>query len=319
MGLYDRDYGRKERTAWDRIESPRSMTITLIVINVIVFVAQLVFVADVKDPSTGQAIRDPATGDLIQCSQLSEWFSVSGESLTQPWKIWQTLTYGFLHDFKSPMHILFNMFGLFVFGRIVEQRIGPMEFLKFYLLAIVAGGFIGAITDLIGQYAMGQPPTGTIGASGAVVAVTILFACYFPHQQIFLMMVFPIKAWIAAILFVAFDLAGALGITSGGAGANTAFTVHLAGAAFAAAYFYQRWNLNWLAIESIGDLPNQMRKRATRAKLKIHDPDRKIARDAEEADRILDKIHQSGESSLTGAERKVLQRYSRRQREKRDG
>ena len=53
-------------------------------------------------------------------------------------------------------------------------------------------------------------------------------------------------------------------------------------------------------------------------KLKLHDPEKKLEREAEEADRILAKIHRSGESSLTSSERKTLERYSRRQREKRD-
>jgi len=52
--------------------------------------------------------------------------------------------------------------------------------------------------------------------------------------------------------------------------------------------------------------------------LKIHNPDKYLARDAEEADRILAKIHEEGEASLTSSERKTLERYSRLQREKRD-
>ncbi len=43
MGLYDRDYGRDERTPWDRMENRRSITITLIVINVVVFLADMLF------------------------------------------------------------------------------------------------------------------------------------------------------------------------------------------------------------------------------------------------------------------------------------
>jgi hypothetical protein len=53
-------------------------------------------------------------------------------------------------------------------------------------------------------------------------------------------------------------------------------------------------------------------------KLKLHDPDRKLQKEADDADRLLAKIHEQGESSLTASERKLLERYSRRQREKRD-
>jgi hypothetical protein len=132
-----------------------------------------------------------------------------------------------------------------------------------------------------------------------------------------LMMVFPIKAWVLAVVFVVADLAGAIGVmTSMGPASRTAFTVHLAGAFFALGYYFRGWRLDWLG--ALGDLPNRMRQRSRRMKLKIHDPDRKLREEAIEADRILGKIHQSGESSLTASERKTLERYSRRQREKRD-
>ncbi len=52
---------------------------------------------------------------------------------------WQFLTYGFVHDISGITHLLFNMVGLYVFGRDVELRMGRMEFLRFYL----AGGHRG--------------------------------------------------------------------------------------------------------------------------------------------------------------------------------
>ena len=303
MGLYDRDYGRFEsETPWDRAQrSTRSITITLIVINVAVFLADIIF-ADMQDDRS---------------SALVPWFAASSQTITHPWMIWQSLTYGFLHDLKNYQHILFNMIGLFFFGRAVEQRIGGEEFLRFYLIAIVIGGIVGAITFL----AQGYGPEGTvIGASGAVIGTTILFACYYPHTEILLMFVIPVKAWVVAVMFVVGDLVGALGIIQTfvpGAG-NTAFTVHLSGAAFALLYYFRRWNLRWLDLGFFAEIPSRLQQRSRRMKLKLHDPDKKLAQEAVEADRILAKIHQSGESSLTSAERKTLERYSRRQREKRN-
>ncbi|KAA1261669.1 Rhomboid family protein [Rubripirellula obstinata] len=319
MGLYDRDYGRNERTPWDRIESPRSIAITLIVINVVVWLAQMLFIADYTDPETGQVIRDPVTGNVLEYNQLIKWGSVSGDTLIRPWLWWQFISYGFLHDDNSLFHLLFNMIGLFFFGRIMERKLGQHEFLRFYLLSILAGGIVGAVFDFVSMQMTGSGSTMTIGASGGVVATVILFACYFPYQEIYIMAILPIKAWIAATFFVLSDLAGALGIMNGmGPGSNTAFTVHLAGAAFAGGYFYWKWNFSYLDFTALSDLPDRMRMRARRAKLKIHDPDKKMAREADDADRILAKIHEQGESSLTSSERKVLQRYSKRQRQKRE-
>jgi hypothetical protein len=210
-----------------------------------------------------------------------------------------------------------------VFGRVVEQRIGQMEFLRFYLVAIILGGIVGALSSFGVAIAQGvsiSAMPGTIGASGAVIAVVILFACYYPHQELLLMFVLPVKAWIVAVMFVLADLAGAFGWMSGfDSMANTAFTVHLSGAAFALLYFFRHWSLSWLDLGAITDMPARLRQRSRRMKLKIHDPDKKVYRDAEEADRILAKIHEQGESSLTSSERKTLERYSRHQREKRNG
>lgn len=301
MGLYDRDYGRHERTPWDRVERPRSMVITLIVINVVVFFVDLIL-----DGSNVNG--DPRT-------LVDKYFAVQGQTLVRPWMWWQFLTYGFVHDTSSITHILFNMFGLYVFGRDVEYRMGRMEFLRFYLLAIVAGGIVGAIS----HFAVGQMQGSTIGASGAVIATAVMFACYYPHREILLMFVFPMKAWVLAVFFIAMDLAGAFGIMAGmGQASNTAFTVHLAGAFFALGYYFLGWKLSWLKLDAIGELPERLRQRSRRMKLKLHDPDRKLEKEADDADRILQKIHEHGESSLTASERRILERYSRRQREKRN-
>jgi len=305
MGLYDRDYGRQEQTPWDRVQDPRSIVITLIVINAVIFFAHYIFYKDVPDPQTGE---------LVRTFYLNDWFAVEGQTLTQPWMWWQFLTYGFVHDPGEITHVLFNMFGLYVFGRDVERRMGPMDFPRFYLLAVIAGGIVGAATLL----AMGQT-VGTIGASGAVIATAVMFACYFPHREILLMFVFPMKAWVLAVLFVGMDIAGALGIhQSMGQASNTAFTVHLAGAFFALGYYFLGWKFAWLDLAAIADIPRRLSQRSRRMKLKLHDPDSKMEKEADDADRILAKIHEKGEASLTASERRTLERYSRRQREKRN-
>jgi len=302
MGLYDRDYGRFESdTPWDRTQRPsRSMALTLLVITVGIFFVDMLF-----------SSRDDE-GTLH--SFLMPWFGASSATLTRPWLIWQSLTYGFLHDVRGINHVLFNMIGLFFFGRAVEQRIGGQEFLKFYLVAMVVGGIVGSLTFLFRGHAPEQGAY-VVGASGAVIATTILFACYYPNSEVLLMFVIPVKAWVIAVLFVVSDFAGVLGMAPGAA--NTAFTVHLAGAAFGLLYFFRGWNLRWLDLARLSNASERLGTPSRRMKLKLHDPEKKIRQEAEEADRILAKIHQSGESSLTSAERKTLERYSRRQRERR--
>ena len=302
MGLYDRQYGREygEETPWDRHQrmqdtGPRSMAIMLMIITCVVFFVG--FLSATTDEN----------GDKVNL--LNKWFACRRDTLIQPWTWFQFLTYGFLHDARDIWHLVFNMIGLFFFGRAIEQRLGRHEFLRFYLVAILVGGIVGSLTYLT----MGVNGS-VVGASGGVVATVILFAFYYPHQEILLMLVIPVKAWIAAVLFVVGDVLGAVGVM----GAGTAFTVHLAGAGFAALYFKKQWSLAWLDFSGIANLRQNMAQRSRRMKLKIHDPDKKIEQEAAEADRILAKINDEGMDSLTASEKKILERYSRRQRAKRD-
>ena len=300
MGIYERDYGREAYSPWERSNAPRSITVTLIIVNVFVFLAELV---------TKDLILKPGVGPVAD-NMVIDWLAINKDTLVRPWMWWQFLGYGFAHDVSNLNHLLFNMFGLFVFGRDVEARLGRQEFLKFYLLAVIAGGIVGSATHLIDGN-----PSGTIGASGAVIGTSILFACFFPNRELLLMLIIPVKAWVMAVLFISIDLAGALGLFPM---SNTAFTVHLAGAFFALGYYRLGWNFRKLPNFSPQSLQRSFRDRSRRMRLKIHDPDKYSTRDAEEADKILGKIHEQGESSLTQSERKILERYSRRQREKRD-
>ncbi|MEM8666934.1 MAG: rhomboid family intramembrane serine protease [Planctomycetota bacterium] len=301
MGIYDRDYGREESTPWSRSQNPRDITIILLIINVVVFLANMIF----STRSEGARVY-----------WLNDLLAVDDKTLTRPWMWWQFLTYGFAHYSQGVRHLLFNMIGLYVFGRDVERRLGRFEFLRFYLVAI----FIGGVVASTGRVLTGVPGS-TIGASGAVVATVVLFACYFPNREILLMFVFPIKAWVLAVFYVTTDLIGAAGFWESLGVTGTAFEVHLAGAFFALGYYLLNWNLRWLnflGVGGIADIPAKMRQRSRRMKLKLHDPEKKLEQEAEEADRILAKIHDQGESSLTSAERKILERYSRRQRERRN-
>ncbi|NNE01430.1 MAG: rhomboid family intramembrane serine protease [Pirellulaceae bacterium] len=313
MGLHDRDYGREygEETPWERHQrsqnqKPKSAAIILLVITGAVFLIDMLFLKRVM-------VMTEMGEQAVTVSRLAEWFATRRDTLIQPWTWFQFLTYGFVHDHRGINHLLFNMIGLFFFGRAVEQRLGFNEFLRFYLVSTVVGGIVGSATFWVTGSVQGS----VIGASGAVIATTVLFACYYPTSEILLMFVLPVKAWVVAVFFVVSDLAGALGIFGGVSGGNTAFTVHLSGAFFALLYYFRHWNLRWLDFRKLSSAKESFQQRSRRMKLKIHDPDQKIENEAAEADRILAKIHQQGEESLTSSERKTLERYSRRQREKR--
>ena len=152
MGLYERDYGRdEEMTPWDqyqRSQQPKSIVIILLVVTVAVHLLDMFTVRQSEPPD----------------SMLADWFACHKETIIQPWMWFQFLSYGFLHDQQNIFHVAFNMLGLFVFGRMLEQRLGRFEFLRFYLVSIFARG-CGWFSHLLGDRCAGAG-SAVIGASG---------------------------------------------------------------------------------------------------------------------------------------------------------
>jgi membrane associated rhomboid family serine protease len=141
---------------------------------------------------------------------------------------WQLLSYQFLHDPWGIMHLLFNMVFLWVFGIVVEDRLGRVGFLGFYL----AGG---AVAGLL-QIAVSDAPV--IGASGSTAAVAGAFLALFPRGRIMVLLFFLLigvysipAVWFIG-LYVAIDLIGAVGSLFDDRGGGVAFAAHLGGYAF---------------------------------------------------------------------------------------
>ncbi len=288
MGIYDRDYYQGEHGGYGGgfaapgTAGSMSITVRLILLNSIIFIVGL----------------------FLQNKDLpADWLGVSDQTLLQPWKWFQFLTYGFIHSPRSGEHLIFNMIGLWFFGRPLENRLGRREFLTLYLTTIVVGGIVTSLR----AYLMGTP-TQVIGASGAISGVILLFIFYYPRVQVLFMFFLPMPAWVLGILLVGFNLMGVMSPNS-----HTAFDVHLAGFAMAALYHYGHWNLTstFQRLLPIGGR-NPLKRRP---KLRVLHPEKKDDKLAREADRILEKLHREGIDSLTAKERKTLERYSRRVRD----
>ncbi|MCP3695553.1 MAG: rhomboid family intramembrane serine protease [Planctomycetaceae bacterium] len=284
MGIYDRQYYHDDELPRRGGSSgPRMMTTQLIIITMVIYFVVEFFFAE------------PAR----------RFFCLHADLFRGNWQIWQLLSYGFLHaglETRSGIfHVLWNMYGLFLFGRDVELRYGRQELLRFYLVAIVVSG--GAW--LLIQVLTNQGGASLQGASGGVTAILVLYCFNFPQRRLLLMGIWSVPAWGLGLGYVLIDLMGALGNSS----SNTAYEAHLAGAAFAFVYFSRRWNLG-----KFGTLPGSGRfKRQPR--LKVHRPDADEKKDLA-ADKVLEKIRQQGEASLSKKERRILEDYSRRMRDK---
>jgi membrane associated rhomboid family serine protease len=310
VGIYDRDYYRQEDQRGFSPHLPHSVVGMLILINV------AIWLADAFTPARG-------VGNEVFGRWLSDHLAAHVDTLTQPWFWWQFLTAGFTH---APLgsdngvgHLVGNMLVLFFLGRSVEDRYGPKEFLRFYLvtlvLANVAWCVVGKLTHVPGD-------VGIVGASGAIAGVVVLFAFNFPNVTVLLFFVIPMPAWVLGVGIVAYDLYGAMG---GVRGSNVAYVAHVAGAAFALLYFQRNWNLTRLTDRiplSFGSLFR------SRPRLRVHNPppDDEPRRQppppptdnlAADVDRILEKIYREGEASLTAKERSTLEAASRKYQERR--
>jgi len=108
---------------------------------------------------------------------------------------WILLTSMFLHG--NPSHLLFNMYALFLFGSLVEQRIGPKRFIAVYLGAGVAAAFL---SSFFYRFAL--------GASGAIMAITGLLIILMPNLRLLLFFVVPMPLWVAGIIYALMDVFG---------------------------------------------------------------------------------------------------------------
>jgi len=170
------------------------VALNLIIINALVYVAQLVL---------------DKTMNFTNTIALYPYDSGAFEP-------YQLVTYMFAHDPTNFFHILFNMYALWMFGSVLERVWGPKRFLIFYLACGLAAGLT--------QMFIGNP---VIGASGAVMGLLAAFAYLFPNTQFYILpFPFPIKAKYMVAIYIAIDLFGGL---HPGAADNVAHFAHLGG------------------------------------------------------------------------------------------
>src|SRR5262245_7581312 len=195
MGFYDRDYQRGsyyDRQPGFHLGGERTLTTNLVLIMVGIYVIQIL-----------------TRGQRPDVGWFTELFSLHADVPLRPWRAFEFLTYGFLHDVWGLQHILFNMITFWFFGRSIEYRYGKREYLLFFRVAIVVSGMTWVVGELVAN--RGWSEASALGASGGISAVLLLFCLNFPHQLIYIWGVLPIPAWVFAVLFVGQDVFGAMG------------------------------------------------------------------------------------------------------------
>ncbi len=158
--------------SWDR----RSAIANIIIACTVVFLANMVFTYD--------------------RNTINDFLTLHATDLWRPWMWWRTLGYGFAHS-RELTHIVFNMLGLWMLGRSVEERYGRSEFYRIYLLAVVLCGVVW----LLLRAALNESRVSVCGASGAVCCIEMLFVLNYPRATLMLFGVLPIQAWVFGLIF----------------------------------------------------------------------------------------------------------------------
>ena len=111
-------------------------------------------------------------------------------------RLWQPLTAGFLHgDF---WHLLFNMYGLYLFGTLVAPHIGKRNFFLLYLISSVCGNLLYLLLNW-------GSPVAVVGASGALFGIMAAAALLEPDKE-FALLLFPGKPLKTASMVICFAL-----------------------------------------------------------------------------------------------------------------
>lgn len=291
--LEDRDYMR----APDYRESRVSFTVALLIVNAVVFLAECAF-----------------CGYPPRFSE-DNYFALSLAGMEHGF-VWQLLTFQFMHG--GLLHLLFNSWAIYVFGRVIEARLGPRKFLFLYFI----GGIVGGLLEMLGAFAWpGHFGTSVVGASAGGMALVAAFAVFYSHEPVTIFVYFFPITMRAKYLVWGIASLSALSILLPGSpfamllGENVANGAHLGGIlvgllfAFAIAHGGWQWKM-----PVIRRRPREMAvKRAGRTAVwySLADKPDDVSTTEfmnNEVDPILEKISAHGIHSLTAREREILEK-----------
>lgn len=226
-------------------------------------------------------------------------------------------------------HILFNMFAVWMFGRIVESAWGSRRFLIYYFICGIGAGLFQEIAQYIDYAASGMSAYDsvnigtaiipmdtylnmltTVGASGAVYGILLAFGLSYPEERLFIIPIpIPIKAKYFVIGYAVIELVSGLSSSNDG----VAHFAHLGGMVIGFLLILYWTKQNSMSGGYLEKLKNWFQNKR-KPKMKVHYGEKEAdyqynarkKEDQEEIDRILDKVRKSGYESLTVDEKKKL-------------
>lgn len=294
--LEDRDYMRQSEDSggsW-RHSAVRAWpaTVWFLILYVVVYLTEQILVRTV-----------PHGIDLID-----EYFALSNAGLGHGY-VWQLVTYQFMHDLHSPLHLILNGLAIYSFGLPLERMIGQRRFVGLMLASGIIGGILQSFVAFIWPYYFGGP---VVGASACAFGLVAAFARLFPEQEItmYVLYIIPVTLRAQVLLYILGGLAIA-GFSLPQLAAKilgpVAHAAHLGGM-FTGIFFVDKIiRGNWFQREPYGQ-----EQRSAQPFPAAEEPPVATGYSMREVDAILDKISAKGINSLTTRERQLLEQARRR-------
>lgn len=284
MSLADRDYHRNPQ----RGAGASQLTVMvkwLLTANILIYLTDCVVL-----PLLLGSERQPLPPILA-------WGAFSIESAIQHGRIWEFLTFQFLH--AGFAHILLNSLGLYFFGPWLERHLGALKFLIYYLLCGCGGALFYTLISHL-HVIPWAPQTPLVGASAGIYGIFAAIAVIAPNLRVQLLIP-PVELSMRQLALVMLGIATAvIAFNLENAGGEAG---HLGGAILGFLLMRLRF---FIGDPSLAELTGAPRRRFWQPKLR---PRTEIRLDEDsEVDRILDKVSREGFQSLSDEERQTLQK-----------
>ena len=242
---------------------------------------------------------------IMTISGLSSFFNIFINKLMLPasfnifiFQPWSIITYFFLH--LNFMHILWNMLFLYWFGKIIQDNIGNNALISLYVLGGIIGGLLFmAIYNIIPYYVERVPESLMLGASAGVFSIVVGSATLLPNYSFYLLLIGPVRIKYIALFYVLLSFFDVAGSNAGGE------IAHMGGAIIGYIYIKKLQN----GIDIGQGLINFINLFNNNQVSEVRDEkDTNIFEESsqDEIDKILDKISESGYSSLSKDEKERL-------------
>ena len=274
------------KNAWNK---DNNALVKIILINVVVFVSASFIEIFLTLSGAGDAFKL-----FINKLMLPASFTTF---ITQPWSL---ISYFFLH--LGFTHILWNMLFLYWFGKIIQDNIGNNAVISLYVLGGIIGGLsYMALFNIIPYYDNRISESLMLGASAGVFSIVAGSATLLPNYTFYLLFLGPVRIKYIALFYI---LLSFLDVTGSNAGGEIA---HLGGAMIGYLFIRQLQNginMGEGVINIINFFNKEKNKKSDQKSSPMEETKHDISQD--EIDKILDKISESGYSSLSKNEKEKL-------------